>query len=166
MQNGLQYEALAGLVNNNKKTLPVILCVDGKLEVLDSLEQLLGGYFDNKYGKIFRILKAEDGYEAMELLEELQQSGRDVPVILFDQILYTKREPRMQGLDFLMNAQELTANTKKIMFTAEPHLPEIRNAIMSGALVRYFEKPFDPTELKLAVEEAASNYFRQKAATL
>lgn len=153
MQNGSQNEALSGLAN--RKSKPVILCVDDHIEVLDSLEQQLSVYFENKYGKIFRIMKAESGAEGLEILEDLKENNREVPVIVSDQVM-----PGMPGDEFLIKARELMPDTKKIMLTGQAQRANVGNAINNAKLYRYLEKPWDATDLQLTVEEAAASYYQ------
>lgn len=155
MQNGLQNEVLASLAN--KKNKPVILCVDDHIEVLDSLEQQLSVYFENKYGKIFRIMKAESGSEGLEILEDLKESNREIVVIVSDQVM-----PGMPGDEFLIQAHKMLPTAKKIMLTGQAQRANVGNAINNAKLYRYLEKPWDATDLQLTVEEAAASYYQSQ----
>ena len=76
---------------------PVLLTVDDDPDVLRSVERDLR----RKYGARYRILAAESGAAALDLLKRLEQ--RNEPVALF---LVDHRMPQMTGIEFLGRARE------------------------------------------------------------
>ena len=74
---------------------PVILAVDDEPAVLNAVERDLR----RRYGEQFRILGADSGETALDLVRRLKV--RQDPVALF---LVDQRIPRMTGVDFLAHA--------------------------------------------------------------
>jgi CheY-like chemotaxis protein len=70
---------------------PVMLAVDDEPGVLRAVERDLRRHFSADY----RVLRAESGAEALEILDELGRRGEDVALLLADQ-----RMPQMDGVQF------------------------------------------------------------------
>ena len=73
-------------------TKPILLVVDDDPDVLNAIARDLR----TKYGRDFRVLRAESGTAALELLRELKERGTPVALLLSDQ-----RMPGMDGVTFL-----------------------------------------------------------------
>jgi len=69
-------------------TKPVILCVDDEISVLESLKQEL----EFSLGQFYTFEIAESAEEGLEILDELMGQGRDIPVVISDQLM-----PGMKG---------------------------------------------------------------------
>ena len=133
-----------------KKTKPIILCVDDQKTVLETLDAQISMHL----GKNYKIEIAESGNEALELLQELQDSQREVAVIVSDYLMPNS----IPGDEFLIAAHKIYPDAKKIMLTGQANLPAVGNAIRNAALYRYIEKPWEDQDLKLTVEEAAQSF--------
>lgn len=77
---------------------PTILAVDDDRGVLNSVERDLR----QKYGRDYRIVKAESGAAALEVLVQLKQRGETVALFVVDQ-----RMPQMSGIQFLEQAVQI-----------------------------------------------------------
>src|SRR3990172_7886397 len=88
---------------------PVIFTVDDEQAVLNSVERDLR----QKYGREYRILKADSGASALTALKQLQARGEPVALFLTDQ-----RMPQMSGTQFLEQAGAFYPEAKKVLLTA------------------------------------------------
>ena len=77
---------------------PVLLTVDDDAAVSRAIARDLR----QRYGRDYRIRRAESGAEALEVLDELKLRGDRVGLLLADQ-----RMPAMSGVEFLRRAREL-----------------------------------------------------------
>ncbi|MCS6896166.1 MAG: SpoIIE family protein phosphatase [Bacteroidia bacterium] len=135
---------------NHKK--PVILCVDDEKIILDSLqEQIL-----NRLGERFECEVAQSGEEGLEVIDELRTDGREIAVIISDQLM-----PSMKGDQFLITAHKKIPDSYKILLTGQATLDAVQNAINNARLYRYVMKPWREDDLMLTVEEAAEAYLQR-----
>jgi thioredoxin reductase (NADPH) len=119
---------------------PVLLTVDDDAEVLRSVERDLR----RKYGARYRILAADSGSSALDLLKRLEQ--RNEPVALF---LVDHRMPHMTGIEFLGRAREVQPAAKRVLLTAYADTEAAIRAINEIKLHHYLLKPWDPPEQNL-----------------
>ena len=130
----------------------VILCVDDEKGILETLERQIHRHL----GKDFDLELAESGEEGLEILHELNGDGREMAVIISDQIM-----PGMKGDEFLIAAQGFLPETLKILLTGQASLEAVRNAINGARLYRYVAKPWEPEDLMLTLEEAARSFLQR-----
>ncbi|MBS4099532.1 MAG: response regulator [Sulfuricella sp.] len=118
-----------------------ILLVDDEENILAALTRLLrrDGY---------RILKANSGREALELLTTTK-----VGVILSDQ-----RMPEMSGVEFLRKAKALYPETLRIVLSGYTELKSVTDAINEGAVYKFLTKPWEDELLRAHVREAFEHY--------
>ncbi len=117
-----------------------VLVVNDEPRVLDALEVILAAEF--------RVLRAEGGQEALDLL-----AGEEVAVILTDY-----RMPRMTGVELLRRSQEVAAGAIRIVLTAYTDVDSLMEAINTGGIYHFIAKPWDPHELLVIVRRAAERY--------
>jgi signal transduction histidine kinase len=134
----------------------VILCVDDEPMLLVSLKQQLKHQFGNDY----QIETAEDGVDALEIIEDLLEEGIDLPVVISDQLMQG-----MKGDELLTQIHALVPKTLKILLTGQAEADAIGKAVNSANLYRYIAKPWDSTDLNLTVTEAIRRYFHEKELT-
>lgn len=133
-----------------KKGKPVILCVDDERAVVETLEQQVR----RAVGKDFAIEVCESGEEAMEVIQELYNSGKDLAIIISDQIM-----PGMKGDEVLIKTHSFYPRSKKIMLTGQASLEDVARVINKANLFRYIPKPWEATDFQLTITEAAKSYF-------
>ena len=119
---------------------PVLLAVDDEPAVLNAVERDLR----RRYGEQFRILGADSGETALDLVRRLKV--RQDPVALF---LVDQRMPRMTGVEFLARAIELYPDAKRVLLTAYADTEAAIRAINEVRLDHYLMKPWDPPEEQL-----------------
>jgi len=123
---------------------PTLLVVDDEPDNLDLLEGMLAK-------SRFRIVRAESGREALDLIE------RDAEA--FDAVLLDRMMPGMDGIEVLRRLKEhprLQA-LPIIMQTAAGSPLQVTQGLEAGAHY-YLIKPFDRAQLITIVEGAVANY--------
>jgi PAS domain S-box-containing protein len=134
----------------------VIICVDDEQTILNSLKIELSKAVSDKY----LIEIAEDGEEALELINELLSDGYQIPLIISDYIM-----PHIRGDELLRQVHLILPRTLKIMLTGQADLDAVGRAINQAGLYRYISKPWQTEDLRLTVVEAVRSYFQTQALT-
>ena len=116
-----------------------ILVVDDDQGIFDSFEVLLGDRYD--------LVKADNGYEALRILED------DPPLLMFLDI----KMPGLDGMDILKRLQKDQKNVGGVVITATSQ-DEIEKEAKSLGVIDYLKKPLDILE----VERIASNILSWK----
>jgi thioredoxin reductase (NADPH) len=119
---------------------PSILTVDDDREVLRAVERDLR----RRYSESYRVLRADSGPAALEVLRELKVRGDAVALLLVDQ-----RMPGMSGVDFLKSAVSLYPEAKRALLTAYADTDAAIRAINEAGVQHYLLKPWDPPEENL-----------------
>jgi thioredoxin reductase (NADPH) len=121
-------------------TKPVLLTVDDDAYVLSAVARDLRKH----YGRDYRVLRADSGMAALEMLRELKERGDPVALLLSDQ-----RMPKMDGVSFLSEAMKLHPKSKRALLTAYADTEAAIGAINKSQVDYYLLKPWDPPEEKL-----------------
>jgi thioredoxin reductase (NADPH) len=119
---------------------PVILTVDDDPDVLRAVERDLKKHYEEKY----RVLRADSGKAALDLLGRLQRRNESVALLLVDH-----RMPQMNGVEMLQEAVKLYPNAKRTLLTAYADTDAAIKAINDVHLHHYLLKPWDPPEQQL-----------------
>ena len=119
---------------------PVLLTVDDDREVLRAIERDLR----RNYASDYRVLRAESGPAAMEIVRELKVRNNPVALFLVDQ-----RMPGLSGVEFLQQAVELYPDAKRVLLTAYADTDAAIAAINEAGVNHYLLKPWDPPEENL-----------------
>jgi serine phosphatase RsbU (regulator of sigma subunit)/FixJ family two-component response regulator len=125
-------------INTDKLRLMV---VDDEADNLDLLYRT--------FRRDFEVYKAESGFQALELLEQVGEMG----IIISDQ-----RMPKMNGTEFLSRTVDRFPDTIRILLTAYTDVEDLVGAINAGKVFKYITKPWSPTELKTVVQQASETY--------
>src|SRR5437868_2253845 len=94
------------------------------------------------------LLFARSGVEAMSLLEK-----HPVAAIVSDQ-----RMPAMTGLELLGQARKKRPDAVGVLLTAYGDVPLLADAINSGVVYRYVQKPFEAADLGSAIRQAVEKH--------
>ncbi len=119
---------------------PVLLTIDDDAEVLKAVERDLR----RQYGENYRVLSANSGPAALDLLGKLQQRGDPLALFLVDY-----RMPQMTGIEFLARAIPEFPDAKRVLLTAYSDTEAAIRAINEIKLHHYLLKPWDPPEQNL-----------------
>jgi Nif-specific regulatory protein len=117
-----------------------VLVVDDERDNLDT--------FRFNFGKVFPLLLAESGDEALALARE-----HDVAVVVTDQ-----RMPRMTGLEVLKAMREVRPDAVGIILTAFTDVDVLIEAISLGRIYRYVTKPWDSKEMRGILMQAIERF--------
>ncbi|MEG4282660.1 response regulator [Microcoleus sp. A006_D1] len=126
---------------------PVILCVDDERMVLDSLRTQLSSSFGNSY--IYEA--AEDGEEALDLIQELNEDEVSIVVIISDWLM-----PGMKGDELLIRIHEQFPKVVKIMLTGQADEVAVNRAKKFANLHCCLSKPWSEAELLEAIKSGLS----------
>lgn len=121
------------------KTFSVVV-VDDEEDNLDA--------FRFAFRKSFQLHYALGGPAALDLLDRI-----DAAVIVSDQ-----RMPKMSGIEFLRRAKERRPDAFGILLTAYADMPVLIDAINSGAVDRYVQKPWDSKELTAILRQGIKSF--------
>lgn len=119
---------------------PVLLTVDDDAEVLRAVERDLR----RKYAGDYRVLRADSGDAALEIVRELKIRNTEVALFLVDQ-----RMPRMSGIEFLEQAIPIFPTAKRVLLTAYADTDAAIAAINEAGINHYLLKPWHPPEENL-----------------
>ena len=128
---------------------PIILCVDDESLILDSLKMVLKEHFGDGYS----VETAENGDDALELIDELTRNGMEIPVLISDYVM-----PGIKGDEFLILAHSRIPNALKIMLTGQADLHGVENVINRATLYRFLSKPWSTQDFIMTIEEALKSY--------
>jgi thioredoxin reductase (NADPH) len=119
---------------------PVLLTVDDDPSVSRSVARDLR----RRYGRDYRVVRAESGADALAALREIKLRGDPVVALLADY-----RMPDMNGIDFLEHAMDLFPQARRALLTAYADTEAAIAAINVVDVDHYLLKPWDPPEEKL-----------------
>lgn len=116
---------------------PILLTVDDDADVLRGIERDLRSH----YGAQYRVLASESPEAGLDLLKQLKLRSDNVALLLADQ-----RMPKMDGVQFLRQAQEVFPEAKRALLTAYADTNAAISAINEAGINYFFLKPWDPPE--------------------
>ncbi|MEL7314022.1 MAG: response regulator [Cyanobacteria bacterium J06559_3] len=120
---------------------PKLLVVDDEPDNLDLLYRT--------FYREFKVLRAESGHVALEILEEQP----DVAVIISDQ-----RMPGMSGTEFLRQTAVKHPNIIRIILTGYTDVENLVDAINEGKVFKYVTKPWEGDDLRAVVMQALETH--------
>ena len=118
-----------------------ILIVDDEPHVISAL---IRGLDEEPY----LLTGAPGGKEALQLMARQR----------FKVVISDERMPGMDGAEFLALVKELYPETVRIMLTGHASVEATMRAVNNGEIYRFFTKPWNDTELKLALRSAVEKY--------
>lgn len=130
-----------------------IIAVDDEIIILKSIEFFLQETFHQNFDFEF----CESAEEAISLLEDLTEKGIEVPVIITDYIM-----PKMKGDELLKIVHNKYPNILSIMLTGMATFEGLANAINHANLYQFVMKPWDNTQLEMAIKKAIIQFNSQK----
>ena len=133
-------EVVLNFLNKDEKY--TVLIVDDEDNNLQLIKRTLRGQYN--------ILTAHNGVEALEIVKEF---GDKISLIVSDQ-----KMPIMEGTEFLKQVREMYRQIIKILLTGHVDTDIIISSINDCDLFQYILKPFEPDELKIAVENGITKF--------
>jgi len=133
-------DIVLNILNRDEKH--TILIVDDEENNLQLLKRTFRGQYD--------ILTAVNGRDALSIVQEY---GNKISLIVSDQ-----KMPVMEGTEFFKKVREEYPQIIRILLTGHVDTDILVSAINECDLYQYILKPFDPEELKIAVENGISKY--------
>jgi CheY-like chemotaxis protein len=124
---------------------PIIVCVDDEKVILDSLKTQLKAAF----GAAYSYEMAESGIDALELIEELNEDGQVIVVIVSDWLM-----PGMRGDELLIKIHSKFPKVIKIMLSGQADEEAIERAFSEANLYKCLKKPWSEEELVGGICEA------------
>ncbi|MDR3579558.1 MAG: response regulator [Oryzomonas sp.] len=118
-----------------------ILLVDDEENVLSALKRAL-------IEEPYEVYGATSGEQALEVMQ----------AHCFKVVMSDERMTGMQGSEFLSLVRERYPDTVRILLTGHATLDAALRAVNQGEIYRFFTKPWDDTEIKLAVRLAIEKY--------
>jgi two-component system, NtrC family, response regulator HupR/HoxA len=119
----------------NKRKYELLL-VDDELANLQKLQRTFMGQYN--------VHLAQSGQEALQILRQA----------LIDAIITDQKMPRMTGMEFLELSQKSYPNIVRIVLTGFTDVADLIAAINTGKVHKYITKPWEPDDLRLAVQDA------------
>ncbi|HAN79673.1 MAG TPA: response regulator [Bacteroidales bacterium] len=101
--------------------------------------------FELYYSKKYEIITAGNGNEGLTMLEI--EPG--VAIVISDMSM-----PGMSGIEFIKKAKEKYPTKKFYILTGFDITDEIKEALDTGLILKYFNKPFDVKEIESVIEDA------------
>lgn len=126
-----------------------ILCVDDEKTITYSLKCQLNKFL----GEAVSIETAEDGEEALEILDELIKENKCVPIIISDYLM-----PGIKGDELLKKIHEMHPKIYKILLSGQAPLNSVLNAMNNANLYKYIGKPWIKENVEFVVNEAIKAY--------
>jgi YesN/AraC family two-component response regulator len=97
------------------------------------------------FKKKYNILTAPDGIQGLKALE----NNPDIRVVVSDM-----RMPYMNGIEFIKKAHDKYPDKKFYILTGFEITNEIKEALKSKQILKYFSKPFNMNDIDTAITEA------------
>lgn len=113
-----------------------LLLVDDELANLQKLQRTFVGQYN--------VHLAKSGEEALDILQK-------API---DAIITDQKMPNMTGIEFLELSQKSHPNIVRIVLTGFTDVDDLIAAINTGKVHKYITKPWEPGDLRLAVQDA------------
>ncbi len=113
-----------------------VLLIDDEPANLRLLRRVLGAEYETKL--------AENGADGLKILE-----SEKISLIISDQ-----RMPGMTGVQVLEASQKIQPEAIRILLTGYTDIQALIDAINSGRIYKYVQKPWDAEDLKLTVKRA------------
>ncbi len=127
-----------------------IICVDDQRTVLSTLTSEL-----KPFESYYQIEACESADEALALMDELDQDGEKIALIISDHVM-----PGKTGVEFLTEVHHdgRFPNTRKILLTGLATHKDTIEAINQAQIDQYLEKPYDKDELIQSVKKWTTQF--------
>lgn len=107
--------------------------------------------FENLLAENFEIVTARSPEKGLEILSEDDS---------FDLIISDMKMPGMNGLEFIRKAQEFYKSCPYNILSGYHKIPEIEEALESGLICSYLQKPFEVGEITASINKDIESFQR------
>ena len=107
--------------------------------------------FENLLAETFEIVTARSPEKGLEILSEDDS---------FDLIISDMKMPGMNGLEFIRKAQEFYKACPFNILSGYHKIPEIEEALESGLICSYLQKPFEVGEITASINKDIESFQR------
>ncbi|MCR9931073.1 response regulator [Vibrio antiquarius] len=127
-----------------------VICVDDQREVLSAVLQDL-----EPLHQWLNFEDCESAGEVLELMDELDAEGEMIALIISDHVM-----PGKTGVELLTEVSQDSrfVRTRKVLLTGQATHTDTINAINSAGIDRYFEKPWQASQLIECVRNLVTQY--------
>ncbi len=115
-------------------------------------EQIDLRLFDVTFKKEYSVTTANSASEALKLIKNADS---------FDIIVSDQKMPNMSGTEFMIEAKKILTEAKFILLTSYTDAESLSIAVNDIGIYKCIKKPYEPHELRHAIDDAYSDY--QKA---
>ena len=126
-----------------------IICVDDEIIILESLREQLEKHFGDAY--IYET--AESAEEAFEILDELEEDGTEVAIIVCDWLM-----PGMKGDKFLLQIDLKYPRVVKVLLTGQADQDSVDTLEELADLFTLVPKPWNKDELIEVIKTGLKQY--------
>jgi two-component system probable response regulator PhcQ len=117
-------------------------------------EELSLKNFARAFGDEFRIYTTTNAKDGLKLIEE---KAGEIGILMTDQ-----KMPGEKGTWLLERARLTAPRIIRILVTAHAEFPDAIEAINTGAIYRYINKPWEPEQLELTLRQAMEFFLVQR----
>jgi len=121
---------------------------DNKILLVDDEPHVISALMRGMDEEPYQMFGASGGKEALQMMAE-----QNFKVVVSDE-----KMPGMDGAEFLSLVKRFHPETVRIMLTGHASVEATMRAVNSGEIYRFFTKPWNETELKLALRSALEKY--------
>lgn len=127
-----------------------LICVDDQPEVLDAVIRDLQPLVSH-----FRVEEVESAAECRALLDELDDRGERVGLVISDHVM-----PGESGIDLLgaISRDNRFRHTRKVLLTGQATHADTIQAVNEARIDHYFEKPWQAGELVAIARRLITEY--------
>ncbi|XDD52851.1 response regulator [Leptospira sp. WS4.C2] len=136
------------IVAENKNTKNAILFVDDESIILMSMKSQVKQHFGEKY----KYLTADNAKEAWDLIQELEEEGNSVSIIISDWSM-----PGMNGDEFLRKVHKSYPKIEKVIITGFADQKSVEELNSEIGPISCLKKPWDEEELISTISNAMHN---------
>ncbi len=131
-----------------------VICVDDQKDVLDAVLRDL-----RPLENFFRIESAESAADCRELMNEIDERGENVGLVISDHVM--PGEPGVNLLGWISETSRFW-KTKKVLLTGLANQADTIQAINEAHIDRYFEKPWKGEELLEVAKKLLTAYILER----
>ena len=100
--------------------------------------------FEINFSDNYQVLIADNGFSGLDVLDK----NPDILIVISDM-----KMPNMNGLEFITKAKNNFPDKRFYLLTGFEITEEIKAALETGLILKYFRKPYSKNEIERAIKE-------------